>query len=198
MRTSIGDEAMRALSAVDRQARLAQAQRRRPSRGPSSRRGARCARRAACASAACISTATIALRSCDALAPISSVASSGAHAAEAREDVVDLARVGAARRAATACRRRPCRCRPRSRTAAAPARARSTPPPSRRATQPTRAWNLRASRSTLRLGERPHELLARQVQAGHARQVAARLVVGGARGADGGLDVDRLVATARR
>ena len=88
------------------------------------------------------------------------------------------------RRAATACRRRPCRCRPRSRTAAAPARARSTPPPSRRAARASASLELAgASRSTLRLGERPHELLARQVQAGHARQVAARLVVGGARGA---------------
>src|SRR5262245_18040916 len=46
---------------------------------------------------------------------------------------------------------------------------------------------------SLRLGERPHELLSRQIQAGHAAQFAARLLVGGARGPNRSLDVDRLI-----
>ena len=194
MRTSTGDAAMRALSDVDRRAASRRGAARRPWRGPSSRRTAPCARRGCCASAACISTATSALSSCDALRADQQRRVLGPHAAEAGEDVVDLARVGAgveqrprvaAARVVAGHDREP---------AQRPARARSTPPPPRRATRRTRALEPCAHR------DRPYglanvrdELLARQVQAGQAREVAARLVVGGARGAARGLDVDRLI-----
>ena len=135
-------------------------------------------------------------RSCDALARRSAASRPRSHAAEAGEDVVDLAGVGAgveqrprvaAARVVAGHDREP---------AQRPARARSTPPPSRRATRATRAWRLRAhrDRSLHGLANALHELLARQVQAGHARRgCRPPCRRRRARRATRGRDVDRLI-----